>query len=78
MAIRSIREIGDDLLRKKSREIEVIDDRVRQLLDDMYDTLKQTDDGVGLAAPQVGILKRATMMSNILRGMIQNIIILMR
>lgn len=59
MAIRSIREIGDDLLRKKSREIEVVDDRVRQLLDDMYDTLKQTDDGVGLAAPQVGILKRA-------------------
>lgn len=59
MAIRSIREIGDDLLRKKSREIEVVDDRIRQLLDDMYDTLKQTDDGVGLAAPQVGILKRA-------------------
>ena len=59
MAIRSIRKIGDDLLRKKSREIEVVDDRIRQLLDDMYDTLKQTDDGVGLAAPQVGILKRA-------------------
>lgn len=59
MAIRSIREIGDDLLRKKSREIEVIDEKVLQLLDDMYETLKQTDDGVGIAAPQVGVLKRA-------------------
>lgn len=59
MAIRSIREIGDDLLRKKSRKIEVIDDKVLQLLDDMYETLKQTADGVGIAAPQVGVLKRA-------------------
>ncbi|MBO5178843.1 MAG: peptide deformylase [Clostridia bacterium] len=59
MAIRSIREIGDDLLRKKSRQIEVIDEKVLQLLDDMYETLKQTADGVGIAAPQVGVLKRA-------------------
>ena len=59
MAIRSIREIGDDLLRKKSRPIEVIDEKIVQLLDDMYETLKQTADGVGLAAPQVGVLKRA-------------------
>lgn len=59
MAIRSIREIGDDLLRKKSRNIEEIDEKILQLLDDMYETLKQTPDGVGIAAPQVGVLKRA-------------------
>ena len=59
MAIRKIREEGDPLLRKKSREIEQIDDRVKELLDDMYDTLKDSQDGVGLAAPQVGVLKRA-------------------
>ena len=59
MAIRTIREEGDPILRKKSREIEVIDDRILQLLDDMYDTLKASKDGVGLAAPQVGVLKRA-------------------
>ncbi len=59
MAQRQIREVGDNLLRKKSREIEVVDDKIRQLLDDMYDTLKVADDGIGLAAPQVGVLKRA-------------------
>lgn len=59
MAIRQIREEGDSLLRKRSREIEEVDDRVRELLDDMYDTLKSSQDGVGLAAPQVGVLKRA-------------------
>ncbi len=59
MAQRQIREVGDNLLRKKSREIEVVDDKIRQLLDDMYDTLKAADDGIGLAAPQVGVLKRA-------------------
>lgn len=59
MAIRQIREEGDSLLRKKSREITEIDDRVLELLDDMYETLKSSEDGVGLAAPQVGVLKRA-------------------
>lgn len=59
MAQRQIREVGDELLRKKSRKIEVVDDKVRQLLDDMYDTLKASNDGIGLAAPQVGVLKRA-------------------
>lgn len=58
MAQRQIREVGDDLLRKKSREVEVVDDKIRQLLDDMYDTLKALNDGIGLAAPQVGVLKR--------------------
>lgn len=58
MAIRQIREEGDPLLRKKSREVTEIDDRIKQLLDDMCDTLKASNDGIGLAAPQVGILKR--------------------
>ena len=59
MAIRKIREIGDDLLRKKSRPFEEVDEKARELLEDMYETLKQTPDGVGLAAPQVGVLRRA-------------------
>ncbi len=58
MAQRQIREVGDPLLRKKSRMVEVIDDKVKQLIEDMYDTLKAADDGIGIAAPQVGVLKR--------------------
>lgn len=58
MALRQIREVGDDLLRKKSREVEVVDDKIRELLDDMYETMKASNDGIGLAAPQVGVLKR--------------------
>lgn len=58
MAQRQIREVGDPLLRKKSRTVEVIDDKVKQLIEDMYDTLKAADDGIGIAAPQVGVLKR--------------------
>ncbi|MBE7037306.1 MAG: peptide deformylase [Ruminococcaceae bacterium] len=57
MAIRNIRKLGDDLLRKKSREVEVIDERILTLLDDMTETMNAAN-GVGLAAPQVGILKR--------------------
>lgn len=57
MAIRNIRKLGDELLRKKSRKVEEIDDRIITLLDDMADTLKEAN-GVGLAAPQVGVLKR--------------------
>ena len=58
MAIRKIRENGDEILRKKSREIEVIDDKIIELLDDMIETMHKYN-GVGLAAPQVGVLKRA-------------------
>lgn len=58
MAIRKIRENGDEILRKKSREIEVIDDKIIELLDDMLETMHKYN-GVGLAAPQVGVLKRA-------------------
>ena len=57
MAIRNIRKLGDDILRKKCRAVEVIDDRIITLIDDMVETMKQAD-GAGLAAPQVGVLKR--------------------
>lgn len=58
MALRNIRYEGDEILRKKSREVSVVDDKLRALLDDMVETMYHYD-GVGLAAPQVGILKRA-------------------
>lgn len=58
MAIRGIREKGDEILYKKCKEVKKFDEKLHILLDDMYDTMKSRD-GVGLAAPQVGILKRA-------------------
>ncbi|MBV1818062.1 peptide deformylase [Clostridium cochlearium] len=57
MAIRNLRFLGDDLLRKKSRKVDKIDYRIQVLLDDMLETMYENN-GVGLAAPQVGILKR--------------------
>ena len=57
MAIREIRKDGDEILRKKSREVEEIDDRIRELLDDMLETMHASN-GVGISAVQVGILKR--------------------
>ena len=57
MAIREIRTSEDEILRKKSRKVEVVDDKIRELLDDMVETLHKYN-GVGLAGPQVGILKR--------------------
>ncbi|MDD4689645.1 MAG: peptide deformylase [Eubacteriales bacterium] len=57
MAIRNIVKHGDSVLNKKCREVVVVDDRIRTLLDDMVDTMREAD-GVGLAASQVGILKR--------------------
>ena len=57
MATRIIKTDGDAVLRKKSRVVETIDDRIAQLLDDMNETMVEAE-GVGLAAPQVGILKR--------------------
>lgn len=57
MAIRNIRTDEDSILRKKSREVEKFDDRLFQLLDDMADTMYSAD-GVGLAAVQVGVLRR--------------------
>ena len=57
MAIREIRLSGDEILRKTSREVEEVTDKIRELLDDMIETMHKYN-GVGLAAPQVGILKR--------------------
>ena len=58
MAIREVRKKGDEVLYKRCKEVKNFDERLHILLDDMYDTMKKHD-GVGLAAPQVGILKRA-------------------
>ena len=57
MAIRNIRELGDEILRKNCREVKEVTPRIRELIQDMYDTMYEAQ-GVGLAAPQVGILKR--------------------
>ena len=57
MAIRTIRKDEDPILRKKSREVDKINHRILTLLDDMAETMHQAE-GVGLAAPQVGVLKR--------------------
>lgn len=57
MAIRQIVKEGDPVLTKKCRPVEKFDDRLAQLLDDMAETLHLAN-GVGLAAPQVGILRR--------------------
>ena len=57
MAIRQIRVLGDDVLRKKCKEVKEMTPRMHTLVEDMYDTMYEAM-GVGLAAPQVGILKR--------------------
>ena len=57
MALRTIRKLGDEVLRKKCRPVEVIDEKILTLLDDMAETMYEAN-GVGLAAPQIGILKR--------------------
>ena len=58
MAIRNIVMKEDEILRKKCRPVEKFDERLWELLDDMAETMYKND-GVGLAAPQVGILRRA-------------------
>ena len=57
MALRKIREIGDPILNKTCKEVKEITDRTKDLIDDMFETMYEAQ-GVGLAAPQVGILKR--------------------
>lgn len=57
MAIRNVRTEEDEVLRKKSKVVDVVDDKIKELIDDMIETMHQKD-GVGLAAPQVGVLKR--------------------
>lgn len=57
MAIRTMRLEKDEILRKKSREVDVIDDKIQTLIDDMIETMYKYN-GVGLSAVQVGVLKR--------------------
>lgn len=57
MAIRNIRVEGEEVLRKKCREVTEMTPKIQELIEDMLDTMYEAD-GVGLAAPQVGILKR--------------------
>ena len=57
MAVRQVREMGDEVLTKVSKEVKTITPRTLTLIEDMLDTMYETN-GVGLAAPQVGILKR--------------------
>ena len=57
MAIRNIRTIGDPILEKVCKEVKEMTPRTRKLIDDMFETMYEAN-GVGLAAPQVGVLKR--------------------
>lgn len=61
MAVRKVVKIGDDILRKKSKRVVSFDDKLGELLDDMKETMYEYD-GMGLAAPQVGVLKRVVIM----------------
>lgn len=58
MAVRKIRRFDDEILRKRSRDVEVIDDRINEILNDMVDTMYKVGNCGGLAACQIGILKR--------------------
>lgn len=57
MALRNVVTEGDPILRKKCREVTAVDDRIRGILDDMLETMR-FNNGVGIAAPQVGIMRR--------------------
>lgn len=57
MALRNVVKVGDPILSKKCRVVEKFDDKLSTLIDDMFDTMYQAN-GVGLAGPQVGQLKR--------------------
>lgn len=61
MSLRTIRIAGDEILRKKSKEVKEMTPRLTQLIDDMLETMYENE-GCGLAAPQVGILKRIVVM----------------
>ena len=59
MAIRQIRVIGDEILNKECKPVKEMTDRTRELIEDMFETMYEAN-GVGLAAPQVGIFKAAS------------------
>ena len=67
MALRIIRQEGDEILKKKSRKIEEIDEKIKELIKDMIDTMHKYD-GVGLAAVQVGVLKRVVVIDTYEEG----------
>lgn len=62
MAIRNVVQVGDDVLRKKCFEVTSFDEKLGELLDDLRDTVRK-EDGAGLAAPQVGILRRVVVVN---------------
>jgi len=64
MAIRKIRQDGDDVLRVKCKQVIEITDSIRSLIDDMFETMYSYD-GVGLAAPQIGIVKRIVVIDDL-------------
>lgn len=57
MALLNVRTLGDPVLRSKAKEVEEVNEKTNQLIDNMFETMYE-EDGVGLAAPQVGMLKR--------------------
>ena len=57
MAIRQVRIIGDEILRKECKPVKLMTPRTRDLIEDMFETMYE-ENGVGLAAPQVGVLKQ--------------------
>ena len=57
MAVRSLRYLGDPVLRERCEEIETFDDELSALIDDLFDTM-YSEEGIGLAAPQVGVRRR--------------------
>ncbi|SDI09008.1 peptide deformylase [Desulfosporosinus hippei] len=58
MALRQIVLYDNEILRKKSKEVQIVDEKIRQILDDMAETMYNAGNGAGLAAPQVGLLKK--------------------
>lgn len=69
MAVRTIRKEEDEILRKQSKKVEAFDNRLITLLEDMKDTMYEAE-GVGLAAPQVGVLRRLAVV-NVGEGLIE-------
>ena len=69
MAVRQIRVIGDEILNKKCKPVKEMTDRTKELIEDMFETMYEAN-GVGLAAPQVGILKRMVVI-DVGEGMIE-------
>lgn len=67
MAIRIVRQEGDEILKKKSRPVEAIDEKIQELIKDMIETMHKYD-GVGLAAVQVGVLKKVVVIDTYEEG----------